>query len=51
MVDRHSGKLQVITDPRLILTKSFLEEFKVDEDDVAEGKDNRNIGLEGESKA
>lgn len=51
VVDRHSGKLQVITDPRLILTKSFLEEFKVDEDDVAEGKDNRNIGLEGESKA
>jgi hypothetical protein len=51
VVDRHTGKLQVVTDPRLILTKSFLEEFKVDEDDVAEGKDNREIGLESEVSA
>jgi len=50
-VDRHTGKLEVVTDPRLNLTKSFLEEFKVDEDDVAEGKDNREIGLESEVSA
>jgi len=44
-LDRHTGKLEVIQDPRLNITKSFLEEFKVDDDDVAEGKDNREIGL------
>lgn len=46
VVDRHTGKLEVITDPREILTKTFLEEVAVDEDDVAEGKDNREIGLD-----
>lgn len=51
VMDRHTGRLEVITDPRLILTKSFLEEFKVDDDDVAEGKDNREIGLETDIKA
>ncbi len=45
VVDRHTGQLQIVTDPRAILTKAFLEEFAVDEDDVAEGKDNREIGL------
>ena len=44
VVDRHSGELQVVEDPRLLLTKEFLEEFKEDEDgDAAEGKDNRDI--------
>lgn len=43
VVDRHTGKLEIITDPRSILTKTFLEEFKMDEDDVAEGKDNRDL--------
>lgn len=31
------------------MTKAYLEEFAIEEDDVAEGKNNSLIGLESES--
>ena len=47
VLDRHTGDLKQITDPREYLTKDYLEEFYVDEnDDAAEGKDNRDIALD-----
>jgi len=42
--DRHTGDLEIITDPRPVLTKAFLEEVAFDSsDDGIEGKDNRDI--------
>ena len=42
--DRHTGELEVIKDPRIMLTKAFLEEIAFDDsDDGVEGKDNRDI--------
>lgn len=44
--DRHTGDLEIITDPRPMLTKAFLEEVAFDDsDDGVEGKDNRDIDV------
>ena len=52
MADRHTGALKEIDDPRLLLTKDYLEEFNEDEDgDCAEGKDNRDIQNEQDQVA
>jgi hypothetical protein len=45
VLDRHTGHLKEIEDPRTHLTKAYLEEFAIEEDDVAEGKNNSEIGL------
>lgn len=43
VTDRNTGDLEIVTDPRILLTKDFIEDMGEDDDEEPNVKDNRDI--------